>query len=980
MNIFIETLNRWAPDAVKVARAEFWQSSLLIAILLALDLGLRRRLRAAVRYALWLTVLLKLLLPPSLACPSGLGWWLSPSAPAAVTQPIPALVVSYGAAILPSPPPRTFQVMLPAARSAFSLESWLVIFSACTSAGLFFWMLGQWRRVIRETRNAAAVPQHLDALLQEACHTAGLRRSPRLRLTDHGVSPAVCGLFRSTILLPQTLVEQLNPQQLRAIVLHEAIHLRRGDLLVNCFQALFQILYWWHPLLWLANARIRHAREEAVDDAVMIALRDGSEVYAPTLLQVARLVLYRPLSSLGLVGILESRASLRWRIERLIEFRPPRRAGLTLSSAACIVGFGAVALPMGRAPAPAPAPQPESYSTRKAVSSSAVAPLDTRALNFDWYLGNSLMNGVTTGSQSMAATRSNDLPAAINPPGPFAKAHGQALSGDQLFTSPSVRPRTNDIERLDAGTPAMKAELSSMVEEARILYEMGKLAAAEEKLKAVLAQDPTNQAAYYYGNLIDEARFKQSQSQDVATPQFIPNYYAHTNFNESARRRMTLFSKLDKIRFDQVQFDNLPLAKVVRFLNDESRARDATRQGVNFILGSASQNRDSASPEVQKRDVSVVRIKILPALVDVRLADVLDAIVKVADKPIQYAIEDNGVVFSLKDYRSSGLYTRMIKVDAHTFEQGLERVFGRGSSRAGGSRDNQERAREFFDMLGVTLNSPQSLVFNEREGTLLIHATLQDLDRVEEAVQVLNIEPPQINLKVRFFEVPEEFAESFWKLLNTTNHLADQSSSLTAALTSPQWSVFQKSLQSNNKVRFVNEASITTLSGRQFAIQVTEIKSVVTNVNPRAIKRPGVSTRAADRGGVYLEAQIPFGPALEAVAFAVVSSNKWQIQLNATASMTEVSYYERTNQVRVYIDGKKSSVPFAMPHFTTRKAARYAVIDEGQTLILGSPIDGELDVTSPQSGARKRLLAIITPTIVDSAGNRLDSEGHVLSK
>jgi len=56
----------------------------------------------------------------------------------------------------------------------------------------------------------------------------------------------------------------------------------------------------------------------------MLALRDEAETYAPTLLEVAKLAFNRPLASLGLVGILESRSALRQRIERLVNF--PRAA------------------------------------------------------------------------------------------------------------------------------------------------------------------------------------------------------------------------------------------------------------------------------------------------------------------------------------------------------------------------------------------------------------------------------------------------------------------------------------------------------------------------------------------------------------------------------------------------------------------------------------------------------------------------------
>jgi beta-lactamase regulating signal transducer with metallopeptidase domain len=64
------------------------------------------------------------------------------------------------------------------------------------------------------------------------------QRPARIRLTDRPQSPAVCGLFRPVILLPRSLADHLPPAQLRAVLLHELVHLRRGDVWVNCLQAL----------------------------------------------------------------------------------------------------------------------------------------------------------------------------------------------------------------------------------------------------------------------------------------------------------------------------------------------------------------------------------------------------------------------------------------------------------------------------------------------------------------------------------------------------------------------------------------------------------------------------------------------------------------------------------------------------------------------------------------------------------------------
>jgi Flp pilus assembly secretin CpaC len=89
---------------------------------------------------------------------------------------------------------------------------------------------------------------------------------------------------------------------------------------------------------------------------------------------VAKLALNRPLASLGLVGILESRSALRQRIERLLDFRAPKTAGLTFASLLAIGAFSAVALPMGEGPSPA--------EKQSAPNPAATKPQPQLALTF----------------------------------------------------------------------------------------------------------------------------------------------------------------------------------------------------------------------------------------------------------------------------------------------------------------------------------------------------------------------------------------------------------------------------------------------------------------------------------------------------------------------------------------------------------------------------------------------------------------------
>ncbi len=126
--------------------------------------------------------------------------------------------------------------------------------------------------------------------------------------------------------------------------------------------------------------------------------------------------------------------------------------------------------------------------------------------------------------------------------------------------------------------------------------------------------------------------------------------------------RQVIINKLDRIRLDSVSFDGLPLAEVVIVLRDEAKKRDPEKKGINFMIN-PNPPADSApgtapalgpdgsplpAPPQEQVDMGAIAIKINPPLNDVRLVDVLDAVVKVADRPIKYSVEDYGVVFSLR--------------------------------------------------------------------------------------------------------------------------------------------------------------------------------------------------------------------------------------------------------------------------------------------------------------------------------------------
>lgn len=91
-----------------------------------------------------------------------------------------------------------------------------------------------------------------------------LRRAEARRSTG----PAVVGLFRTRIELPNGIERVLTPGELDAVLAHERRHAVRRDNLILLVHELIVCLLWFHPLVWLTRSRLALYRELSCDEAV----------------------------------------------------------------------------------------------------------------------------------------------------------------------------------------------------------------------------------------------------------------------------------------------------------------------------------------------------------------------------------------------------------------------------------------------------------------------------------------------------------------------------------------------------------------------------------------------------------------------------------------------------------------------------------------------------------------------------------------
>jgi len=373
----IEELNAIGQRFIDFALPMLIQSSVLILLLLVLDLMLRRRVRAVVRYAVWMLVLVKLVLPTDFSSPTGLGQWLGPIGILQSPQAVLPTVASPSAmdtavGMIPrelraEPEPVEANVTLPITPSLETFTTpaagsttlrWPAVVLAIWVVGVLVLTVLVIQRVgfvLGLVRQAGEAPPELQRLFRTCGERMGLRRIPSIKLSPAMVSPAACGLRRPAILIPESLPAKLNQQALEAVLLHELAHLKRGDLWVNLIQTILQIAYFYNPLLWLANAVIRRVREQAVDEMVLVAMNNKSGVdagpagnYAQTLVEVAKLAFAKPALSLRLIGVVESKSALRTRIKHILSRPIPKSAKLGLVALAGIIVLAAILLPMAQ--------------------------------------------------------------------------------------------------------------------------------------------------------------------------------------------------------------------------------------------------------------------------------------------------------------------------------------------------------------------------------------------------------------------------------------------------------------------------------------------------------------------------------------------------------------------------------------------------------------------------------------------------------
>ncbi len=298
-----------------IGQMNLWTAGLFV-LAYALDRLLASRVAAGWRIALYVPILLRIALPTGLSVPLPL---LSAPPTAAVGTAAPIAVFASATPGISSgeggePASVTWTALLPLAYLA--VVTLLAI---------------RWRR---DVERLAAV---LDQCGPAPAWLRGLARD--FDIVEHASNgPMLVGVRTPRLVLPVGLAERVGADGLRAIVRHEASHVRRRDPQLAALVHALVIVAWPVLALWCGASRFRTLMEMACDEhALRDADSEARRAYGRTLIDLASAAV----ASRGATGAaLGFGGGLRERIASLRDARHRWRSlgqGTVTALAACVI-------------------------------------------------------------------------------------------------------------------------------------------------------------------------------------------------------------------------------------------------------------------------------------------------------------------------------------------------------------------------------------------------------------------------------------------------------------------------------------------------------------------------------------------------------------------------------------------------------------------------------------------------------------------
>lgn len=337
----------------------------VILLLRLLTRTIGQRWQAKTRYLLWLLVLVRLCIPVTLPIPHLTQTVVQTSVER--KQMVEQVQNADGRVEITVTPYRTYVAMNNAAEEPQDeptvLRHWVVdlqlllpwVLLTAWLGGALVVLVGhhigyRWYQT-RLERSLVPADEGTQNRLIGRAKEMGLEEVPSLYISEKVDSPLLCGFILPKIVLPADILPHLQDVELRGIFAHELTHYRRHDLWVQLFSLVVCALYWFHPLVWLADRWMREEMELSCDEAVLTgATATERTTYGKAMLTVLQQCHRRgcPMTT----GFSGRRKALKRRFENIMSTKKKTTGwgGVTLVAVLCLVAGSVVSCVVEEAP------------------------------------------------------------------------------------------------------------------------------------------------------------------------------------------------------------------------------------------------------------------------------------------------------------------------------------------------------------------------------------------------------------------------------------------------------------------------------------------------------------------------------------------------------------------------------------------------------------------------------------------------------
>jgi beta-lactamase regulating signal transducer with metallopeptidase domain len=145
------------------------------------------------------------------------------------------------------------------------------------------WLLGAILMLTRLGLRIRADRRDVQALAGQSAldsRPSFLAQGVPVRFAGSRQGPAVDGILRPHISLPNGIDRLLSEHELNAVLIHELTHARRYDNLIRLIHEVAVCGLWFHPLAWITGSRLALYRELSCDESVIQSARGGDLVSA----------------------------------------------------------------------------------------------------------------------------------------------------------------------------------------------------------------------------------------------------------------------------------------------------------------------------------------------------------------------------------------------------------------------------------------------------------------------------------------------------------------------------------------------------------------------------------------------------------------------------------------------------------------------------------------------------------------------------